>query len=420
MPTPDIVASVNVDVSATSGKIALVNSVTALDGYCPVSTTIVDFVGFGTADYSERGNAPATSNTRSIIRINNGCTDTDDNAADFITTAPSPRNGSSAANFCNSGSVSITGISPLPFCINNITGAVAQVAFEATGTFTNAQLNAVLSDATGSFTAPLVIGSTTVSGTNPTGAIAVQIPNALATAKAYRIRVDVVSPSITGQPSSAFEIINEAANVNAFTASPNADKVTLTWVNPSGCFTELLIVAKEGSTIAGMPAGDGSAYVADLNFQGKGSAFNGGKVVFKGTTSGPEVTGLETGKEYFFRAFTRNGTYWSSGFEIKVKTRLLPLPGEILINQISPQFDSASYEYVELVNTTGKTFDLSELSISYHAKNGNKAVAGNTLTGILQPHSYWLLSSKEVVTVGKTNLPRDGHLTDGFAATAGQ
>lgn len=421
LPTPDLIATVNVDIRATEGKVALVNSIVALEGNCPVGGSVVDFVGFGgAADCSETAVAPATSNTRSIVRRNNGCNDTDNNAADFEAVAPAPRNSLSPANLCNGATILITSVSSLPFCINPSNGSTGSVSFEAAGSFTNAQFKAVLSDATGNFTTALIIGNITVTGTNPTSTIPVQIPKGLTTSKGYRIRIEVTSPSFIGTPSNAIEIINGAANVNTFTASPNADNTALIWSVPSGCFDEIMIVAKEGTSISEAPTGDGSLYIADLNLKGSGSLFNGGKVVYKGTHSGPVVTGMEAGKEYFFKAFTRNGSFWSPGIEIKVKARLLPLPGEILINQMSPQYDSASHEYIELVNTTGKTFDLSELSISVHSANGNKSVAGNTLTGMLQPHSYWLLSSKEVVKVGKTNLPRDGYIADGIAQTTSQ
>jgi hypothetical protein len=420
LPTPDLIAGVNVDISATSGKVALVNAVVALEGNCPVGSTLVDFIGFGTADCFETTAAPATGNTKSIVRQNNGCTDTDNNAADFVAVAPAPRNSSSPANLCNGATIQITSVSPLPFCIDPVNGASGNVYFEATGSFSNAQFKAVLSDATGNFTTALIIGNSTINGINPVGTIPVLIPKGLTTSKAYRIRVEVTSPSLIGTPSNVVEIINSAANVNTFTASPNADNTALLWTSPTGCFDEILIVGKEGASIAAVPTGNGLAYVADLNIKGSGSVFDGGKVVYKGTHSGPVVTGLEAGKEYFFKAFTRNGSYWSTGMEIKVKARLLPLPGEILINQLSPQYDSAAQEYIELVNTTGKTFDLSELSISVHAASGNKSVAGNTLNGMLQPHSYWLLSSRETVKVGKTTLPRDGHITDGISNNSSQ
>lgn len=68
LPTPDKTGTISM--SGTGAKIALVNSTTALTTACPTGTTIVDFVGFGTAANCNEGgtNAPATTNTTSIER----------------------------------------------------------------------------------------------------------------------------------------------------------------------------------------------------------------------------------------------------------------------------------------------------------------------------------------------------------------
>src|SRR5205085_12071294 len=51
------------------------------------------------------GRAPAPSNTTSDLRKAGGCTDTNDNAADFATGAPNPRNTASALNDCSAVSL---------------------------------------------------------------------------------------------------------------------------------------------------------------------------------------------------------------------------------------------------------------------------------------------------------------------------
>lgn len=112
LPTPDATGSIAM--GATAGKVALVNSTTALSGSgCPFGAMIVDFVGFGTtANCSESANAPAPSNTIADLRGSNGCTETDNNATDFATGAPNPRNTLSTLNACSSGvSLSINDVS---------------------------------------------------------------------------------------------------------------------------------------------------------------------------------------------------------------------------------------------------------------------------------------------------------------------
>jgi predicted extracellular nuclease len=94
LPTPNATGSIAM--SATAGKVSLVNNSTALSATtgCPIAAPIVDFVGYGaTANCFEGGApAPAPSTTTAIFRAANGATDTDNNAADFATGAPNPRN----------------------------------------------------------------------------------------------------------------------------------------------------------------------------------------------------------------------------------------------------------------------------------------------------------------------------------------
>ena len=89
--TPNISGDINL--SATTGKIALVNNPTTLTGDCPLgSSHIVDFVGYGGATCHEgTANAPAPSNTAAIFRKNNGSLDSDQNGTDFQTGGPNPR-----------------------------------------------------------------------------------------------------------------------------------------------------------------------------------------------------------------------------------------------------------------------------------------------------------------------------------------
>jgi uncharacterized protein YjdB len=115
LPTPDATGSINM--AATAGKVALVVGTTSLTGSgCPLGATVIDFVGYGTtADCFEgSGRAPAPSNTTADFRKSGGCTDTNDNAADFLVSAPFPRNTSSPTNNCIAGA-------PPNLTINDVT-----------------------------------------------------------------------------------------------------------------------------------------------------------------------------------------------------------------------------------------------------------------------------------------------------------
>ncbi len=103
LPTPDLIGIINL--SASNGKLALINDTTTLSGVVaptpvqnPTTLTtgvVIDFVGFGTAaNYEGAAAAPAPANATAIIRSNGGLTDTNNNGADFTVAAPAPRNSS--------------------------------------------------------------------------------------------------------------------------------------------------------------------------------------------------------------------------------------------------------------------------------------------------------------------------------------
>jgi uncharacterized protein (TIGR03437 family) len=92
LPLPDATGSIAM--AAAAGKVALVKNTTALTGTCPPDPNIVDLVGYGTTAncFKGSGPAPAPSNTNAVLRTANGCTDTRNNAVDFLIAPPNPRN----------------------------------------------------------------------------------------------------------------------------------------------------------------------------------------------------------------------------------------------------------------------------------------------------------------------------------------
>ena len=95
--TVDISGAINL--SGASGKVALVESQTALTGLdcaaaCSDLPQVVDFVGYGGAnDWAGSGAAPGTTNSTSVSRSSTS-TNTANNAADFTAGAPTPGAGS--------------------------------------------------------------------------------------------------------------------------------------------------------------------------------------------------------------------------------------------------------------------------------------------------------------------------------------
>ena len=120
LPAPDLIAPVITNnagnsfipnLSSTSGKLALVNSTTKLPlSTCPSGdATIVDLVGYGSSAVCfENIKTPDLSATTAGIRKGGGCTETDDNGADFSILAPAPRNRNSPTNVCTGGNTTIS------------------------------------------------------------------------------------------------------------------------------------------------------------------------------------------------------------------------------------------------------------------------------------------------------------------------
>jgi hypothetical protein len=111
LPTPDALGTYQM--SGGSGKVALVSTTTSLgcngSAAQPCSAAplaqIIDLVGYGAADFFEgSGAAPApnnaTADNTAALRMMGGCTETDNNATDFIVGTPNPRNTASPLNPC--------------------------------------------------------------------------------------------------------------------------------------------------------------------------------------------------------------------------------------------------------------------------------------------------------------------------------
>ena len=99
LPAPD--ASGGINLSAASGKVALVNSSTLLAGSSPASASVVDFVGYGSANFAEGSPAPSLTNTTAVSRRDDGCADSSNNASDFTAGQPGPRSRITPLRFCN-------------------------------------------------------------------------------------------------------------------------------------------------------------------------------------------------------------------------------------------------------------------------------------------------------------------------------
>ncbi len=169
LPTPE--ASGTINMSATSGKIALLNSTTLLTGSSPLgSEEIQDFVGYGSANAFEGpAAAPSPSTTTAIFRAGSGAIDTDMNSADFTTSSPNPRNsvaGSVSAPVVTSASTA-TGTVNSPF-FYQISAANSPVSYNATGLPGGLSINTSTGLINGTPTA-VGVSPITIAASNPAG-----------------------------------------------------------------------------------------------------------------------------------------------------------------------------------------------------------------------------------------------------------
>ncbi|HCY89992.1 MAG TPA: hypothetical protein DHV17_07010 [Chitinophagaceae bacterium] len=140
LPTVDYQAAPTIAMSATSGKVALVDGTTPLTG-CP-TTNVIDLVGYGTANCSETAPTTVLSVNDAAFRNNGGCTETNNNLSDFSLAAPAPRNSATPIFICGT---------PPPAPVLTITGTVNDFGNVTVGSSSASQ-------------------SFSVSGTNLTGA----------------------------------------------------------------------------------------------------------------------------------------------------------------------------------------------------------------------------------------------------------
>jgi predicted extracellular nuclease len=135
---PAVDASGTTNMSASVGKVIVANVATSLacnGGSTPCSAAqlaqIVDLVGFGSANFFEGTVAPTLTSTTALFRGAAGCPDTNNNAADFSTGAPAPRNSATALAPCGGGGNQAI-VATCPASANVALGATASLALSAT------------------------------------------------------------------------------------------------------------------------------------------------------------------------------------------------------------------------------------------------------------------------------------------------
>jgi predicted extracellular nuclease len=259
LPTPDASGAINM--SATSGKIALANNQTAFTIACPTS---IDFVGFGTAaNCSETTPTANLSNTTAALRAGNGCTDTDNNSTDFSVGAPNPRNSTAASSVCGSVQPLTITTTSLPASTLNVSysATVAASGGSGTKTWTASGLpsNLVIDSATG-----LITGvPTTISGSPFSVTVMVNDTSGSAS-QTFSLAVGA-APTCTG-----------AISIGQIQGSGDTSPLAGQTVTTSGIVTGL---RSNGFFIQSPPPGDSNDNTSDGIFVFTSSAPSGAAVV---------------------------------------------------------------------------------------------------------------------------------------------
>lgn len=113
--------------------------------------------------------------------------------------------------------------------------------------------------------------------------------------------------------------------IKNLSTTPLINAMRLNWSNPLISFDEIMVVAKLDTNFITEPIG--ASYIADSSIVGVGTDFDGGKVVYKGTGTSVIIANMKAGRRYYFRVFTRKGSFWNSG----VETSDIPLTGPACI-----------------------------------------------------------------------------------------
>ncbi|RTL17797.1 MAG: ExeM/NucH family extracellular endonuclease [Burkholderiales bacterium] len=164
LPAPDVLGSTSTDWSATNGKVILAKTTSGLacNGGSNICTAaqlaqIEDLVGYGNANFFEGAAAPAVSGSTALFRTASGCTDSNNNANDFTTGTPAPRNSSSPFVSCGGGGGGGSNAAIVPSCPD--VSAVAGTASSFTVSATDADSRVTAASVIGSLPNGVVLGS---------------------------------------------------------------------------------------------------------------------------------------------------------------------------------------------------------------------------------------------------------------------
>jgi len=453
LPTPDAnpVTGAEVAMSSTNGRVALVNGITAVTA-CP--TAVIDLVGFGSSVCFEGSAATAVlSNSTAALRKANGCTDTNNNGADFTVEAPAPRNSASAAVSCSGA--------PSPAL--TVTGSIAGFGNVTVGTSSASQtFNLSGSNLTGfpgviTITAPSA--DFEVSTNNTTFSASVTIPFTSATLASTPVYVRF-SPQTAGLKAGNLSITGGGQSP-ALTVALNGTGVAATaptltvagTVNDFGTVAVLTNSASQSFTVAGTNL---TGFPGSITITAPSADFqvSNNNTTFAASTTIPYTTATMAATTVYVRftpqtagAKTGNLSIIGGGVTVPVTVAVsgnggsTGTAGGVRISQVyggggnpagtgTPPTPAGTYnqDFVELFNSGTTAVDISGWSVQYASATGpggngdwNGAIIPTGTT--IGAGKYYLISFATISTTIGIALPTPdlvGPTTTNLSGSAGK
>jgi DNA/RNA endonuclease G (NUC1) len=388
LPTPDVTGTIAM--GATVGKVALVNNTTLLTGSgCPLPPSVADFIGYGTGAsgancFEGAASAPTLTNTTAALRAGSGCTDSNNNASDFASGTPNPRNSSTPAIVCGNSAPIITApANPIttvnqdapPFTVS-LSGSDDGGVYVWSATPGTGISNVAVTG--GQSTNSVTYTVTLQAGFNGTATFTAALSDGVNTPATQTVNIRVSVPGANNPP----------------TITPPANPITSVGVDAAP-FTVSLTGADDGGIYNwSATPGLGVSTVSVTNGQG--------------TTTATFTVTLQSG-------FSGTASFTASLSDNvnppvtqAVNINVVPPPNHITISQLygGGGNTGATYknDYIQLHNPTSTAVDVTGWSLQYTSSTGSAWTNIQPLGGTIGPNEYYLVALGSGGAVG-ADLP---------------
>ena len=272
LPQPD--ATGTLAMSATTGKVALVSSTALLTGASPTAN-VQDFVGFGGANFSETAPTPVLSNSTAALRKDGGCTDTNNNAADFTVGTAVPRNSTSPYKLCSGGGTNPDPVAQ-PIALNCPASISGRAGTAFSGILRASDPDSIVNGAsiTGGARAGITLTGFTPAGADGGSASASLAIDASVTGGSYPVAVTFTNDDGQSGSCTVNVLVSGEQTISQLQGSGGASPFNNTVQSTTGVITKLL---SSGYYIQD-PQGDGDPTTPDAIYVYTGSASAPGKV----------------------------------------------------------------------------------------------------------------------------------------------